>query len=248
MDITISSRNYKLHAGDLAIIPPFVVHNYSIGYSSYKNGIIIIVNPDLYPALSEMIHKNMPYDNFIRGSQISSVGKYALSSICNICENAVEASSELKAIALIGIVLTEIYTSISMFERKVSSYDTIMRAILYLQKNFNKSITLSDAAEYVGTASNYLSALFSNQLGIRFHSLLNAMRINHAISLLKYTSSSITEICFDCGFSSLRTFNRVFHDALHITPNELRKASCTDSHQSATSYNGEFKIYMGYDY
>ena len=123
-----------------------------------------------------------------------------------------------------------------------------MRTILYLQQNFRQPLTLGQAASATGTSPNYLSALFSKQLRINFHSLLNAMRLNHALDMLRHSNLPVTEICYDCGFSSLRTFNRVFIDSFGMTPRQIRSMAHEFSGSDVSTSSEHMKVFIGYDY
>jgi len=65
--------------------------------------------------------------------------------------------------------------------------------------------------------------LFFENEGVPFTTLLNAVRIDNAISLIADTDKSMTEIAFECGFGSIRNFNRIFMDSMKMTPSEFRK-------------------------
>ena len=237
LDITIDDVNYRLHKNDIAVICPLVVHSYNVNAGQGVDGVIFIVNTALYPV-----------SPVIRSRDMSGAAFYALSALCNICENPLGRGSELKSIAWLGVALTELCTQMTMAERTLSARDTIMRTILYLQQNFRQPLTLNQAAAATGTSPNYLSALFSKQLRISFHTLLNAMRLNHALDMLRHSDLPVTEICYDCGFSSLRTFNRVFMDSFGMTPRQL-KSMAHECSPSGISTSGEhMKVFIGYDY
>ncbi len=248
LDITIDDVNYRLHKNDIAVICPLVVHSYNVNAGQGVDGVIFIVNTALYPALSDMLSDACPVSPVIRPRDISGAAFYALSALCNICENPLGSGSELKSIAWLGVALTEMCTQMAMVKRTLSARDTIMRTILYLQQNFRQPLTLNQAAATTGTSPNYLSALFSKQLRISFHTLLNAMRLNHALDMLRHSDLPVTDICYDCGFSSLRTFNRVFMDSFGMTPRQLRSMA-HECAPSGISTSGEhMKVFIGYDY
>ena len=248
LDITIDDVNYRLERSDVAVICPLVVHSYNVSARNGVDGVIFIVNTALYPALGDMLSDACPVSPVIRSRDISGAAFYALSALCNICENPLASGSELKSIAWLGVALTELCTQMTMAERTLSARDTIMRTILYLQQNFRQPLTLNQAAAATGTSPNYLSALFSKQLRISFHTLLNAMRLNHALDMLRHSDLPVTEICYDCGFSSLRTFNRVFMDSFGMTPRQLRSMAHECSPSGISTSGEHMKVFIGYDY
>jgi len=55
------------------------------------------------------------------------------------------------------------------------------------------------------------------------HRYLQRRRVERAMFLLRTTAISVTDICFDVGFSSLGTFSRTFHDVVGESPSAFRK-------------------------
>ena len=52
---------------------------------------------------------------------------------------------------------------------------------------------------------------------------MNQVRIEHALSEIQYTDTSITKIAFNCGFPNLTAFNKIFKEFYHTTPSSYRK-------------------------
>ena len=79
-----------------------------------------------------------------------------------------------------------------------------------------------------------LTRLFSETIHIGFHEYLLDLRTEHAKTLLQNTKLPITDIAFQSGFESQRTFNRAFRDFFHVTPREYRKRLALQ-HQNAAA-------------
>ncbi len=54
------------------------------------------------------------------------------------------------------------------------------------------------------------------------HRYLQRRRVERSMFLLRETERSITDICFDVGFTSLGTFSRTFREILGETPSQYR--------------------------
>ena len=50
------------------------------------------------------------------------------------------------------------------------------------------------------------------------------MRTNYAESLLRETELPIATVAREAGFGSVRTFNRLFYEHMHMTPQEWKTA------------------------
>jgi AraC-like DNA-binding protein len=64
---------------------------------------------------------------------------------------------------------------------------------------------------------------FKEAFGETPHSYLQRRRLERAMSLLRETDRSVTDICFDVGFASLGTFSRTFHDIVGVSPSAYRE-------------------------
>ena len=84
------------------------------------------------------------------------------------------------------------------------------------------TITFSDMVIFSGYTRAHFSKKFKQLTGIGFAEYLNRIKTEHAISLLHQDPRpSITEICSQCGFTTIRNFNRVFKDITGYAPSEL---------------------------
>jgi len=54
---------------------------------------------------------------------------------------------------------------------------------------------------------------------------INNKRLEKAAELLEFTDKRITDICFECGFSSLSTFSKSFSKKYQVSPSEFKKGS-----------------------
>ena len=59
------------------------------------------------------------------------------------------------------------------------------------------------------------------------HRYLQRRRLERAMSMLRESDRSVTEICLDVGFTSLGTFSRTFREIVGMTPSEYRERSRT---------------------
>jgi AraC-like DNA-binding protein len=103
--------------------------------------------------------------------------------------------------------------------------ERLERILLFIFKNFDKpDITLEDAAEEAALSKFHFTRFLKKQTGQNFHSYLSMVRISHAEESLIKTDTSITDIAYQSGFSSLKTFNRVFKIYTGKNPSQYRSA------------------------
>jgi AraC-like DNA-binding protein len=100
--------------------------------------------------------------------------------------------------------------------RAVESVVTEMRAHL------NRPYTLDDFAEMANYSPFHFARLFRRVVGVPPGEFLAALRFERAKQLILTTEASITDICFEVGFSSLGTFSSRFKHLVGRGPAELR--------------------------
>jgi two-component system response regulator YesN len=88
----------------------------------------------------------------------------------------------------------------------------ITRCIKFIRHNYQNSISLSDAADYVGISKCYLSLLFRQETGVNFSNWLANYRIEKAKKLLSETNMKIYEVAEMVGFENPYYFSKVFKE------------------------------------
>ena len=96
--------------------------------------------------------------------------------------------------------------------------DLIKRILVYLQEHASEPLTVSQAAAHFGYSDGRFSHIFNEHIGCSFTRYLNRLRINMAQQMLKQHDLPLVDIATACGFSSLRTFHRVYKDFTGETP------------------------------
>jgi len=104
-----------------------------------------------------------------------------------------------------------------------SSDVVILDIVEYIADNFRSDLTLQTVAKDKGYNYQYLSRCFNRTFGISFKTMLNQYRTNYALSLLRDTRLSLSEIAFESGFQSIRSFDHVFKSTFGIPPKDFRK-------------------------
>ena len=102
------------------------------------------------------------------------------------------------------------------------SKELVQSAIFYIEENYSENISLLSLANHLGISKYYLSRLFNRLTGQAFRTYLNNIRLDKAQKLLYSTDKSIIDIAFECGFNSLRTFNRVYKENKGVVPSDYR--------------------------
>ena len=98
----------------------------------------------------------------------------------------------------------------------------VYRARDLMAAGFDRSISLNDAAREACLSPFHFHRLFAQTFGQTPHDFLTARRIEEARRLLVQSDMSITEICFEIGYSSLGSFSSLFQREVGCSPRDYR--------------------------
>lgn len=103
-------------------------------------------------------------------------------------------------------------------------YSTRINAVIdYISENLDKSFSLEELAAIAHFSPYHFHRIFVAVIGESVHFYTNRARLEKAARLLKFTANSISEIAYDCGFSSPSTFSRSFKQYFDTAPSSFRK-------------------------
>jgi AraC-type DNA-binding domain-containing proteins len=102
-------------------------------------------------------------------------------------------------------------------------YRRLHRAKDYIAACFTRPLTLNDMAAVACLSPNHFLRSFKTVFHQTPHQYLTALRLEHARRLLTQTDSSVTDICFAVGFTSLGSFSWLFRRQVGVSPDAFRK-------------------------
>ncbi len=100
------------------------------------------------------------------------------------------------------------------FSFEVEPQDTAKMDIIYkhVNSNFKNQIPLEEVADAASMTVPAFCRYFKKVTGKTFTKLVNEYRVVHATKLLQESDSSITDICYECGFNNFSHFNKLFKE------------------------------------
>ena len=87
----------------------------------------------------------------------------------------------------------------------------------------NEQFGVSDLAREIGMSRSNLHRKVKSVAGVSISKFIRQVRLEKARKLLQETSSTTTEVAFECGFHSVSYFTKCFHDHYGYPPGKVRK-------------------------
>lgn len=239
-DIVDSSATYRVNEGEIAIIPPQLLHELKApsqgkrfifimdisGISTLKGfaGISailsqpLVLSRDEYPIIFDDI-----YDILIK------------------IRNEYYKNSDYSELAIQSLLLNFFIklgenhdNSAELFHnvRPNKHRDYVQRfnqLLEYINDHYMEDLYLDNIADMAGFSKYHFSRLFKQYTNFTFCEYLVYRRVKAATSLLSDPDYSITDVAMDSGFQSISTFNRLFKQQMGCTPREYRTRNHTSS-------------------
>ena len=236
IQVGINSENRVISKGGFAICGSGDIHFYNSD-DPESEVMIVIFRPDLIESfgswpkfirfVTPFIDKNQPFYKNISKPTLKRIEKIFKLLITEYEQKQSSYDMFIKGLLyeLCGIALRNIpccSTETKRDSKVFSEIKAIQLALNYLEDNYANDISLDDLAVHVYMSPFHFSRLFRNICGTSFKTYLNTTRINKAETLLSTTDLPIVDIALDCGFNSVRTFNRVFKSIKGKTPSNAR--------------------------
>lgn len=98
----------------------------------------------------------------------------------------------------------------------------VNKALEYMQKNYQRKVTLTDVAESIFVSQWHLSKLLNHHTGKSFSELMNQIRVEEAKKLLENPALRVGDVAEQVGFMDMAHFSRVFKKVAGISANEFR--------------------------
>ena len=210
----LDNTEYYVNPGDVFLAFPNRIHGYRD--LDDREGFVIIFSNDLYKALFGTFMEKMPQNPVVPKENLPGDFLDQLEQIWELCSSG----QELWAQGLYLTLLAQILAGMDLIPVS-GSPDTIKTILAYCFSHYQEPINLDSAARTLHLNRFYISHIFKERMGMGFSSFINMLRVEHACGLLD-KEKNITEIAFASGFSSTRTFNRVFREIKGMPPREYK--------------------------
>lgn len=100
---------------------------------------------------------------------------------------------------------------------------TASQIFIYIHKNFDKDLSLTDIANEFNLSESYVSKLLKNSLDINFKQYVNTLKVKRAKELLNQGNYKVHEVATIVGCNNTNTFIRIFKQYIGVSPGEYVK-------------------------
>ena len=141
-----------------------------------------------------------------------------------------------------SLLLIEIFRNEPLVRRAAQNQKSIARykdLLTVIDQSFDH-LSFRDAAAFMNMSDAYFSRFFKKVSGMTFSQYLNIVRVGRAIDILAVSPDiTMASLMTECGFNTLRNFNRVFKSVTGYSPSTLPREYSLD-YRSLSTYEDAF--------
>ena len=100
----------------------------------------------------------------------------------------------------------------------------VKRALELIQKEYQRDLSLQEAANTLGLSAPYLSKIFREEVGENFKDYLTKLKMRKARELIEHTELSLQEIALCVGYHDYKHFSVMFKKMFGVTASNYRKS------------------------
>lgn len=225
-------------AGDMVLVGSNIPHIWISNPAFYEKNsnlestlILLYINPS---PLEKLIFSFKEFENFREVMQQASKGIKILGMTKDLIADKLNDLTDKQGFEKIEGVL-QILNLISLSAEKEAidtnnkniydSYtdDRLVNVIKFIQENYHSHISLDDVADIACLTKQSFCRYFKQKAQMNFSQYINNFRISKACELLLQSNLPITDIAYNCGYSSVAHFCKLFKEQTGLSPVSYRK-------------------------
>ncbi|WIV12347.1 helix-turn-helix domain-containing protein [Proteiniborus sp. MB09-C3] len=232
VNIRVGNDRFLLSENDLILINRNEIHNTS---KTEEDNIILAlqINPEYYsshyPQIGKMVFQ---CKSFLHGDdkqeRFDIIRHYLAQIVWELSKKREGYQLTIGSIIyLLAAHLVDNFDYTLIESEKIASMskdiDRIQGIINYINENLERKVSLKELSDNQNLSVYYLSHFIKKNMGMTFQEYLNNIRLDKAVNLLSMPDKTITEISYESGFSSTKSFNKLFKNTYGCTPTDYRK-------------------------
>ncbi len=232
-NIWVGINNHRLNLvnGDLAIITSGDIHYYE---TKDKSSIVLLIfKPEFFGITASRLGNQRLSSSFLSEKIVNHKIKPILYDLLEevgdrqiLHEQYIKAKLIELSVSILRYLPNQL--TINKHKRDFSKLDNFREILMYIENNFTRELSLQNLAAKFNIDPYNLSKLFNSITGNNLKTYINILRVTKAKNMIIHTNEKMIDIAFECGFNSIRTFNRAFKKHYGSTPSSYRNDYPTD--------------------
>lgn len=227
VDYIVGESYYTLKEGDIILINPHEVHKAVVRSTAVYERFYILIPVDAFLGLTfDPLQKilNRP-ENASAVVSLSASEWSIIKPLLYSIDRLVTDGGDRESLAAYGKII-ELMCTVDTCGQTAKTNETqnigqlpllIRDTLSYIDRNLTEIPSVADIADRLHVTLPYLSSMFKAHIGVNINSYICMRRVAFAKRLLD-DGATVTEACFDSGFSDCSYFIKCFRQHIGTTP------------------------------
>lgn len=221
--------------GDLVLLGKNLAHTWkSESHAGYGPSEAVVIQfredflGDAFWQLPEMLLVKSLLQRSARGIRINGATQRKIASMIQEMQDLQGPERLIKLLSALTILansedLTLLASEGYCNHTEEGDNERLNRVYHYIMNNFQKPIRLTDVAEMAHMSPTAFSRYFTQRTRKSFSQFIIEKKVGYACRLLIGGSQSILQICYECGFQNVSSFNKQFKKITGLTPKQYQQ-------------------------
>ena len=210
MRVTVGKTCHTLRKGQAIVLFPRLLHALeTVGHSAHT---LWIFSPAV---LSEYLRA---HDGEIPADPVFTPPDFCVDLLLSLSKTA-----PLWRIQAAFLPLLAAFDPFAKYEKAEKTISPLLfDAVWFVQNHYAGDCSLTALSRALGYHPVYLSRFFRQETGSNYNDYVVRYRVRQACALLAKKNATVLAVACECGFGSLRSFNRNFRAVTGETPQNYR--------------------------
>ena len=213
LEVTVDGKVYTVTNENALLVFPNQVHKFDSKHHSRH--FLCIFSPKLVAAYGKVYLSRVPVSNMFTPNR----------DFISLLESLKDGSSILNVKGVLYSLCAAFDGNAEYKERDSENDGLLSRIFKFVENSYSGDCSLAALSEQTSYHYVYLSKFFKECTGSSFTDYVCRYRISEACYLLQNSEQTILKTAYECGFESLRSFNRNFKRIVGKTPSEYKDLS-----------------------
>lgn len=230
---------FDVNAGDIFIVNPSAHHAFITTLAEP----IIVYNCVFF--LYDFFGKNTGFEGFFKAAKNLYENNFSNASSMRLWDEEMEVRRILKQLKkeflgqayskntmMMGLFLELLSELARLYSRQSESalkpdisVENVYNVIEYIDKNYDKNISLDELAKIIFVSNSHLCRIFRKTTGSTITQYIQRIKVHHASRELRETNKSFGEISYELGYKGEKAFRRIFKAHTGKNPMEYKKSA-----------------------
>ena len=226
---TIGSTTEPFEQGEVVLVPPEIPHQWQFDAGDeWIENITVTFSQELIETVAATFPELRTL--FLQLAETSEAVKFSGRTLSALKDGLKQMCRQTKAERFVTMLRLLVHISeskeryaIGRRSKETDVEQRLKQIEIFISCNYKREVSIADIAQHVAMNRSSLCTFYHRQTGKTLVAALTEHRLSVAQHLLRHSTLTIQQVCYECGFNDVPHFCRMFKRMFQMTPKEFRR-------------------------